>query len=158
MSQDSIYVFGKPCPLHVSLDEALKAPTLRHAEGAFYLTLATKTPIPIEPLLKPVMTKLLKPVVEEFIKDLQSEFRYKPKSITYESSEVRWGSCNGKRDLTFNWKLAMLPKAVVRYVVVHELCHMTHLNHDRSFWRLVGKLEPEYKSAMAFLGNTKRSE
>jgi predicted metal-dependent hydrolase len=50
-----------------------------------------------------------------------------------------------KQQLTFNWKLAMAPLEVIDYVVVHEMCHMVHLNHDRSFWRLVGKIIPDYE-------------
>lgn len=158
MTNQIIYVFGKPCPLHVSLDEALKTPELSLKEGTFYLVLPNANPVPLESLLKPLLTKLLKPVVEGYLSDYQGYFKQRPKAVTYESSEVRWGSCNGKRELTFNWKLAMLPKSIIRYVVVHEMCHMTHLNHDRSFWRLVGKLDPDYKAAMAVLGNTKKSE
>lgn len=158
MANQEIYVFGKPCPLHVSLDEALSSPKLTYTEGIFYLKLPNAEPIALEKLLKPIMTKLLKPLVEQYMAIYQPQLKLKAKSVTYEDSEVRWGSCNGKRELTFNWKLSMLPNSVVRYVVVHELCHMAHMNHDRSFWRLVGKLDPDYKSAMAILGNTKRSE
>jgi hypothetical protein len=39
----------------------------------------------------------------------------------------------------------MAPMEVIDYVVVHEMCHMVHMNHDRSFWRLVGKIMPEYE-------------
>lgn len=158
MANQEIYVFGKPCPLQVSLDETLKTPNLSFSEGVFYLKLPSAGPVNIDGLLKPIMTKMLKPVVEDYLAKHQTHFKQKPKSITYEASEVRWGSCNGKRDITFNWKLSMLPKSIVEYVVVHEMCHMAHLNHDRSFWRLVGKLDPNYKAAMQFLGNTKRSE
>ncbi|MDR4190942.1 M48 family metallopeptidase, partial [Bacillus pseudomycoides] len=31
------------------------------------------------------------------------------------------------------------------YVVVYELWHQVHLNHARSFWRLVGEVMPAYK-------------
>ena len=34
----------------------------------------------------------------------------------------------------------MAPPGVIDYVVVHEMCHMVHLNHDRSFGALLVKL------------------
>ncbi|MGL4343625.1 MAG: YgjP-like metallopeptidase domain-containing protein, partial [Cellulosilyticaceae bacterium] len=35
--------------------------------------------------------------------------------------------------------------------VVHELCHLLHLNHDRSFWRKVGTFDPHFKDHEAYL-------
>ena len=40
---------------------------------------------------------------------------------------------------------------VIDYVVIHELCHILHMNHDRSFWRKVGMFDPNYKQHQAYL-------
>jgi len=56
----------------------------------------------------------------------------------------RWGSCNTKGELRFNWRIVMAPLPVLDYVVVHELCHLRHLNHSRQFWACVGSLLPDY--------------
>lgn len=58
----------------------------------------------------------------------------------------RWGSCNAKGELRFNWRLMMAPLAILDYVVVHELCHLRHLNHSAQFWECVGSLLPDYKA------------
>ncbi len=47
----------------------------------------------------------------------------------------------------------MAPRHVSDYVVVHEMCHMVHMNHDRSFWRLVGKIMPDYREQENWLEN-----
>ena len=107
--------------------------------------------------LKSKCMKSLKPYLTRKIAEIQSDFKVKPKNFIIESSNVRWGSCNSKRELTFNWRLALLPQEIIDYVIIHEMCHLVHLNHDRSFWRLVGKHCPNYKEAMAYLGNTKRA-
>ncbi|NJO85447.1 MAG: M48 family metallopeptidase [Synechococcaceae cyanobacterium RM1_1_27] len=57
----------------------------------------------------------------------------------------RWGSCNTKGELRFNWRIMMAPLQVLDYVVVHELCHLRHLNHSRQFWACVGSLLPDYQ-------------
>ena len=53
---------------------------------------------------------------------------------TYRS---RWGSCNSKKELSFNVLLAGAPKWVIDYVIVHEISHLKYLDHSKHFWRLV---------------------
>ncbi|GLI35709.1 zinc protease [Desulforhabdus amnigena] len=57
----------------------------------------------------------------------------------------RWGSCSSKGTISLNCKLLFLPSELVRYVMIHELCHTIHLNHSPSFWASVAKLEPRYR-------------
>ncbi|NJK34161.1 MAG: M48 family metallopeptidase [Oscillatoriales cyanobacterium SM2_2_1] len=56
-----------------------------------------------------------------------------------------WGSCSMRRNISLNGKLLFLPKDVVRYVLIHELCHTVHLNHSAKFWQLVSRHEPDYQ-------------
>lgn len=58
----------------------------------------------------------------------------------------RWGSCNAKGELRFNWRLVMAPLAVLDYVVVHEMAHLKVLDHSSKFWRLVEQIMPDYKT------------
>ncbi|MEH7120672.1 SprT family zinc-dependent metalloprotease [Neobacillus vireti] len=99
----------------------------------------------IKQALKRFYYQQCKALVEKSITSYQSHFKTKPRSIRITDSKTTWGTCDSRQQLTFNWRLAMAPREVVDYVVVHEMCHMVHLNHDRSFWRLVGKIMPDYK-------------
>ena len=45
----------------------------------------------------------------------------------------------------------MAPVEVIDYLIVHELCHIVHMNHDRSFWRLVGSVLRDYKKSEEYL-------
>jgi predicted metal-dependent hydrolase len=99
----------------------------------------------IRQALKRFYYQQCKGLVEKSITSYQSHFKIKPRSIRISDSKTTWGTCDSKQQLTLNWRLAMAPREVVDYVVVHEMCHMVHLNHDRSFWRLVGKIMPDYK-------------
>lgn len=57
----------------------------------------------------------------------------------------RWASCSPRRTISINQKMLFLPPALVHYVFIHELCHLVHLNHSKSFWKLVSSREPSYR-------------
>ena len=66
--------------------------------------------------------------------------------IAIRDQKSRWGSCSAKKNLNFNWKLIMAPEEALRYVVIHELCHLIEFNHSARFWSLVEKQMPEYEA------------
>lgn len=92
-----------------------------------------------------------KKIVIKRVKFYQAQLRVKPKSIEIDESKTKWGSCNSNKKLTFNYRLAMTPPELIDYVVVHELCHILHMNHDRSFWRKIGSIIPDYKKREDYL-------
>ena len=55
----------------------------------------------------------------------------------------RWASCSYDGTLRFNWRVMMLEPPLIEYIVVHELAHLTHLNHSKDFWDLVYDTMPE---------------
>lgn len=67
------------------------------------------------------------------------------------SAKTRWGSCNHKNGLNFNWKILFAPPEVQDYLVVHELAHTIHKNHQKPFWQLVEKMHPDYKNSRKWL-------
>ncbi len=63
--------------------------------------------------------------------------------ILIRDQRQRWGSCAPDGTLRFNWRSMMLEPALIEYVVVHELAHLTHRNHSADFWGLVSKAMPD---------------
>lgn len=57
-----------------------------------------------------------------------------------------WGSCSNKKIITLSLNLIQKREEVIEYVVLHELCHLKHMNHSKDFWNLVASYMPEYKS------------
>ena len=65
--------------------------------------------------------------------------------ILIRNQKGRWGSCSSGGTVRFNWRLMMLAPDLVDLVVVHELAHLTVMNHSREFWSLVEKHIPDLK-------------
>lgn len=82
--------------------------------------------------------------IEESIRRFEPLVGVSPGKTTIRNQKTRWGSCNKHRHLNFNWRLVLLPPDLLDYVVVHEMCHMTHLNHSRQFWKQVESILPDY--------------
>ena len=64
--------------------------------------------------------------------------------VTIREQRTRWGSCSTKHNLNFNWKLVMAPPECLRYVVIHELCHLLYFNHSALFWSEVKRRMPDF--------------
>ena len=67
----------------------------------------------------------------------------------------RWGSCGRNGRLYFNWKVMTLPPGLVEYVVAHELVHLREPHHTPRFWRLLGRVLPDYgqrRERLALMG------
>ena len=69
----------------------------------------------------------------------------RPSRVTIRGQRSRWGSCSGKGTVSLNWRLMMVPSALADYVVVHELCHLRHMDHSPRFWAMVGGVVPDYR-------------
>lgn len=60
--------------------------------------------------------------------------------ISIRNQKSRWGSCSSNGDLSFNWRLILVPDPVLDYVVAHEVGHLAQPNHSPAFWAIVDKL------------------
>ena len=73
------------------------------------------------------------------------------KSIRYKDTVSRWGSCSSAGNLSFSWRIAMAPPAVINYLVAHEVAHLRHMDHSRDFWALCEELCPDTKRCKTWL-------
>lgn len=82
---------------------------------------------------------------------LSNKIDIKYKSVFIKSYRSRWGCCSSKGEIFLNWKLIMLPKQVIDYVIIHELAHIIFPNHSKYFWELVEKKCPNYTKSKEWL-------
>jgi len=85
--------------------------------------------------------KLLIPLAREISRELGIPYR----RIFLRNQRTRWGSSSSIGNISLNWRVIMLPTAVQRYLIIHELAHQRQLNHSSGFWQIVGEYCPDYR-------------
>ena len=71
-------------------------------------------------------------------------------AVRYQRAQIRrqrtrWGSCSARGTISLNCCLLFHRPEVVRYLLAHELAHLTHMNHSQRFWELVERYEPQWR-------------
>ena len=95
---------------------------------------------------KPLYTKEeFKEIVEKHSNELIKQTGLMPNKITIKQIKYAWGSCSSKKNITINLELIKYSEQAIRYVILHEFCHIKYMNQSKDFWNLVEKYMPDYK-------------
>lgn len=86
-----------------------------------------------------------KRIVKKNVNELIKITGLKPNKIRIRNIKYAWGSCSCNKNITINYKLISYSENAIRYVILHELCHLRYMNHSKEFWNLVQRYMPEYK-------------
>ena len=89
----------------------------------------------------------LPPLLATLSFDIGIDYR----QVQLRRQRTRWGSCSTNGAISLNVCLMFQRPEVVRYLLVHELCHRRHMNHSPRFWSLVEAFEPHYRALDAEL-------
>lgn len=81
---------------------------------------------------------------EKLLERWAPELDVQPGKLYVRNQRTKWGSCSGKGNVNLNFRLMLAPPAISEYIVIHELCHLKHLNHDAEFSRLLERHCPDY--------------
>lgn len=76
---------------------------------------------------------------------LAQQFGYSYQSVSIKNMRSRWGSCSNSGVINLNLWLMQLSDDLVEYVCCHELAHLQHPHHQKSFWNEVSLMLPDYK-------------
>jgi predicted metal-dependent hydrolase len=81
-------------------------------------------------------------IVHERLAHFNALYGFRYKTVSIRDQRSRWGSCSKKGGLSFNFRIALVPRELADYVVVHELCHLKEFNHGPAFWALMARALP----------------
>ena len=136
---DKIYLLGAALPIIEK--DGLQA---GFDGGCFYL------PPNLEPdHVKEICVEVYRRLAESYLATRVAIFAdfmgTKPTAVKISGAKKRWGSCSSRKSLNFSWRLIMASEDIIDYVIVHELAHLTQMNHSRKFWAIVESMLPDYR-------------
>lgn len=102
----------------------------------------------IEEWKEKYLNDIIKEILDKYLKVLNITIKcYKLKKLN-----SAWGIYHTRNNyITFNKDLIEKEKSCIDYVVLHELCHIFHPNHQKEFWAMVEKYMPNYKHNIRLL-------
>ena len=99
-----------------------------------------------EKLLFNFKNKILSSILEKSIKKYSKILDKNVDSFRIKNVKTFWGAYHSRKNyITFNINLVECDIEFIDYVVLHEMCHIFHMNHQKSFWLLIEKYKPNYK-------------
>jgi predicted metal-dependent hydrolase len=94
--------------------------------------------------ISPQKKEMARTLVENRLSFFNKIYKFKINRVAIKNTTTRWGSCSSKKNLNFNYKIIYLRSDLANYLIVHELCHLSELNHSKKFWALVSQTIPNY--------------
>ena len=136
---DMIFYRGKQYPIVVSSDNRAGF------DGERFYIQPDLTPEQIKAGCIQIYRMLAKRDLTEKVLEYAKRMSAAPVAIKINGAKTRWGSCSSKKSLNFSWRLIMAEDDVIDYVAVHELAHITEMNHSTRFWTIVEGVLPDYR-------------
>lgn len=84
-------------------------------------------------------------LIKNTVSELVEITGLKPEKVRVKELQYAWGSCSRNRNISLNANLIKYSEEAIRYVILHELCHLNYMNHSKDFWKLVEQYMPNYK-------------
>ena len=88
----------------------------------------------------------LKAILDEYLANYTKLLNRNINYYQIKKLSSAWGIYHKKENyISFNFDLIEKDIECIEYVVLHELCHIFYMNHQKDFWALVEKYMPDYK-------------
>ncbi len=142
--QAELYYQGRSYPLRL-IEQTKKRTSLLFDQEVFLLYYHHYDEVLFQKHVDNFYKEEAKQFVPLLVEKWSGQMALTPTNIRFRKTKRQWGSCSGKNILSFNTMMMKLPQDVIQYIVVHELAHIQHKHHQKSFWKLVEKYMPDYK-------------
>ena len=96
-----------------------------------------------EAALQALLRKFAEQVLPPRVHELAGRHGLRVRQVHVRDQGSRWGSCSTTGTLSLNWRLVLLPVLLHNYVLLHELAHLTEMNHSDAFWNLLREYDPQ---------------
>ena len=149
-----VLYLGNLCEAELNYNPTQKQPTVFLADNKFYITLTSKEQNP-SALCEDFLRRQALDFLTARAKELAAKMEVTFNNLTVKDQKSLWGSCSQKNNLNFSYRLIKMPRAVIDYLIVHELAHLVHFDHSPDFWATVEKFVPDYKQHRRWLNNNK---
>ena len=97
-------------------------------------------------LLNRWLMKVAEQELSRRLRQLADTYGFGYERVQIRRQRTRWGSCSTRGTISLNVCALFLRPEVLRYLLIHELCHTQHMNHSKRFWKLVASCEPNYRA------------
>ena len=142
--QTELYYQGQSYPLRL-IEQTKKRTTLIFDQEVFLLYYHQYNEVLFQKHVDNFYKEEAKQFVPLLVEKWSGQMALVPTNIRFRNTKRQWGSCSGKNILSFNTMMMKLPQDVIQYIIVHELAHIKHKHHQKSFWNLVEQHLPNYK-------------
>ncbi|MGE5417760.1 MAG: M48 family metallopeptidase [Acidobacteriota bacterium] len=149
---DHFYFRGTYYRLIVSTHDRVDTRDRFHVENDnFFLHLTRNEASRWRAMLEDVLRNHAKALIKQRLDEIKERLDCEYNKVVVRDQKTRWGSCSPKKNLSFNWRLLLMPPEVLDYVIVHELCHIIELSHSKEFWNIVESILPDYNEKRKWL-------
>lgn len=87
--------------------------------------------------LKSLAKRLAPQVVIKYAQDVATEIGARPSRFVIGSGLRKLGHCTRTREIQLSYNIVFLPSHLARFIILHEITHLTHFNHSPEFHALL---------------------
>ena len=141
--EKGINILGREVELRI-ISSDLKR--IRLTENSLYIYTNESSKSFIEKILLDWKIEKLKEILEKYLEKYTTLLETKIDYYKIKKLSSAWGIYHKRENyISFNFDLIEKEESLIEYVVLHELCHIFHMDHQKGFWSLVEKYMTDYK-------------